>query len=121
MSRPPSERPERLLEADATALERRVLEAALRKKPSPAASARMARALGVTAGAVALAAASEGTAAAAKKVAVEATAAKATAAAGATAAWPWVSIGVRSTTMSGPAIARSERSGSRVTQGTTAP
>ena len=95
MSRPPSERPERLLEADATAFERRVLEAALRKKPSPAASARMARALGVTAGAVALAAASEGTAAAATtKVAADATAAKAAAGAGATAAWPWVSIGV---------------------------
>jgi hypothetical protein len=76
-----------LLEADATAFERRVLEAALQKRPSPASSARMATALGVSATAM-------GTAAATKALAAEAAASKATAAAGATAVWPWVSIGV---------------------------
>ena len=56
MSRPtgdrPEDQPERLLASDATDFERRVLEAALQKRPSPAASARMARALGVTAATV---------------------------------------------------------------------
>ena len=44
--------PERLLESDATDFERRVLDAALQKQPSSAASARMAKALGVTAATV---------------------------------------------------------------------
>ena len=48
MSRPPSDLPERLLTGDATDFERRVIDAALEKRPSAAASARMAKALGVT-------------------------------------------------------------------------
>ena len=47
MSRPPSDLPERLLTADATDFERRVIEAALSGSRRAAASARMARALGV--------------------------------------------------------------------------
>jgi len=47
MSRPPSDLPERLLATDATAFERQMLQAALMRKPSSAASARMAKALGV--------------------------------------------------------------------------
>ena len=55
MSRPKVDFPERLLERDATDFERRILAAALEKKPSPAASARMAKALGVTVATVATA------------------------------------------------------------------
>ena len=49
MNRPPADLPERLLAADATDFERRLLEAAAESRPSRLASARMARALGVTA------------------------------------------------------------------------
>jgi hypothetical protein len=84
--RPPGELPPRLLSADATDFERRVLEAARGSKPSAAASARMARALGVATGTIA-------TAAAAKTLAASAAASKATAASVA-AVWPWVSAGV---------------------------
>ena len=87
MSRAPTDLPERLLAADATDFERRVIEAALQKKPSPAAAARMASALGVTMS-------SAGTAAGAKTPAAEAAASKATVGAGASTAWPWVSLGV---------------------------
>ena len=87
MSRPPSDIPERLLTGDATDFERRVIDAALEKRPSAAASARMAKALGVTVTSI-------GTAAAAKALAADAAASKATAAAGASAVWPWVSVGV---------------------------
>jgi len=90
MSRPLGEAPapfERLLASDATDLERRVLEAARDSGPSAAASARMARALGVSAAAV-------GTAVAAKGLAADAVAVKATAVAGTTAVWPWISIAV---------------------------
>jgi hypothetical protein len=86
MSRPPVDLPERLLTADATDFERRVIEAALQKKPSRAASARMASALGVTMSI-------SGTTAAAKTVATNA-ASNATAGAGAATTWPWVSLGV---------------------------
>ncbi len=48
MSRPPTDLPERLLHADATDFERRLLNAARRKGPPPATSARVAQALGVT-------------------------------------------------------------------------
>ena len=87
MNRPMADLPERLLESDATAFERRVLGAALRKQPSPAASARMAKALGVTVAAV-------GTATAASTLAADAAATKATAAVATTSLWPWVSAGV---------------------------
>jgi hypothetical protein len=89
MNRPSADQPaqlERLLASDATDFERRMLEAALQKKPSSAASARMAKALGV-------AVATVGSATAATTVAAGATAAKGAAAAGATA-WPWVTVGV---------------------------
>ena len=86
MSRPPTDRPERLLTADATDFERRVIEAALQKKPSRAASARMASALGVT---MSLAGTTAGAKTAGSNVA-----SKATAGAGASTLWPWVSLGV---------------------------
>ena len=86
MSRPPTDLPERLLTADATDFERRVIEAALQKKPSRAASARMASALGVT---MSLAGTTAGA-----KMAGSNVASKATAGAGASTAWPWVSLGV---------------------------
>jgi hypothetical protein len=84
--RPLGDAPDRLLDGEATDFERRVLLAAREKGPPPASSARLAKALGLTAAGV-------GTAVAAKAVALESVAAKATSAAGATAA-PWVSIGV---------------------------
>ena len=87
MNRPVADQPERLLASDATNFERRALQAALQKGPSPAASARMAGALGLTATTV-------GTAAVAKTLAANAATSNATAAAGATTAWPWVSAGV---------------------------
>jgi hypothetical protein len=99
VSRPESDLPERLLEADATAFERRMLDAALRKKPSPDASARMARALGVT-----LTAAAAGTATTGAAVAANAAASKATAAAGGSALWPWVSAGVVGLVVAGAVV-----------------
>jgi len=87
MSQSPNELPERLLDAGATDFERRILETAAQKRPSPETSARMAQALGITATAL-------GTTAVATKLAAEAAAAKTTAAAGTTLVWPWVSIGV---------------------------
>jgi hypothetical protein len=47
MNRPPSDLPDRLLATDATEFERQMMEAALRRKASSAASARIARGLGV--------------------------------------------------------------------------
>jgi hypothetical protein len=99
VNRPESDLPERLLEADATAFERRLLDAALRKKPSPDASARMARALGVT-----LTAAAAGTATTAATVAANAAVSKATAAAGTSALWPWVSVGVVGLVVAGAVV-----------------
>jgi hypothetical protein len=87
MNRPMDDLPERLIESDATTFERRVLGAALQKKPSAAASARMAKALGVTVAAV-------GTATAASTLAADVAATKATAAVATTSLWPWVSAGV---------------------------
>ena len=72
MNRPMDDLPERLIESDATAFERRVLGAALQKQPSRAASARMAKALGVTVAAV-------GTATAATTLAADVAVTKATA------------------------------------------
>jgi len=100
MSRPLGEAPaafERLLASDATDLERRVLEAARDSGPSAAASARMARALGVSAAAV-------GTAVAAKGLAADAVAVKATAVAGTTAVWPWISIAVIGLAVAGAVV-----------------
>jgi hypothetical protein len=96
--------PERLLAGEATEFERRVLEAARRKQPSPAASARMARALGVTAG-VAAAATAEAAAAVGTKQAAAAATVKAATAAGATAVWPWVSAGVLGLVVAGAVVA----------------
>ena len=48
MSRDSTDLPERLIAGEATDFERRVIDSALEKRPSAAASARMARALGVT-------------------------------------------------------------------------
>ena len=81
MSGPPADKTERLLEGDATDFERRILEAALRQRPSRDSTARMAKALGVTAAAL-------GTATPTTTAAAGATAASAT------VVWPWVSAGV---------------------------
>jgi hypothetical protein len=86
MSRLPADQPDRLLSSDATDFERRMLEAALQKRPSSASSARMARAIGVSVAAVG--AATTGT-----TLAAGAGAANATATAG-SAIWPLVSVGV---------------------------
>jgi hypothetical protein len=75
MSRLPADPPERLLSSNATDFERRLLEAVAQKRPSPAASARMARALGVSLTAV-------GTTAAGATLASNAAAATTPAAAG---------------------------------------
>lgn len=108
MNRSPDDLPERLLAGgEATGFERRVLERALQKRPSSAASARMAKALGVTAGAV-VTATVEGTARAMPKAAVEAGASKATAAAGATT-WPWVTASVVGLALAGLVGARAWR------------
>ena len=96
MSRLPADQPERLLSSDATAFERRVLEAALQKQPSPAASARMARALGVGVAAI-------GTAASASTLAAGTAASNAPAAAGAVI-WPWVSVGVIGLVVAGAVV-----------------
>ena len=102
MSRPPADSPERLLASDATDFERRVLQAALRNGPSPAASARMARALGVTATAMGVAAATK-----------SAVAAKATVAAGTTTVWPWVSVGVLGLVVAGAVVGTRVRHAAR--------
>ena len=87
MSRLPTDLPERLLAADATDFERQVI-AALQKQPSPAASARMAKALGIAVTGVA-------TTFPSKAAAANAAASKATAGAAASSTvWPWVSLGV---------------------------
>jgi hypothetical protein len=86
MSRPPADESERLLSSNATAFERRLLEAALQKRPSRATSARMARALRVSVAAL-------GTAATSTTVAAGAAGSSTTAAAG-SVIWPWVSLGV---------------------------
>jgi hypothetical protein len=96
MNRPTADAPDRLLTADGTEFERRLLEAALQKKPSPAASARMAGALGVTATVTV-------TATAAKTMAAGAAASKVTVAAGSTL-WPWVSAGVLGLVVAGAVV-----------------
>ncbi|HXJ22212.1 MAG TPA: hypothetical protein VMT03_18470 [Polyangia bacterium] len=100
MSRGPTDLPERLLAGDATDFERRVLGAARDKGPSAAASARMARALGVTATSI-------GVATAAKTLAAGATATKATAAAATSTVWttwPWVSAAVFGLAVAGAVV-----------------
>jgi hypothetical protein len=96
VSRPPTDLPERLLETDATDFERRLLEAALRKGPPRATSARVAAALGVSVTAAAPVAAASTVAAG--------TAAKTTAAA-ATTVWPWISAGVLGLAVVGAVVA----------------
>ena len=118
MSRPLSDLPDRLIESDATAFERRVLESALRKQPPPAASARMAKALGVTVAAV-------GTATAASSFAATAAATKATAAVATTSLWPWVSAGVIGLVVAGAVVGtrvgRDAREPHRVSPAVTTP
>ena len=97
MSRPPADQPERILASDATDFERRVLGAAMQRKPSREASARMAKALGITAATI-------GTGAAITTVATNTAAAKATSAAGTTAASSWISIGVIGLVVAGAVI-----------------
>ncbi|HXU02345.1 MAG TPA: hypothetical protein VN903_15370 [Polyangia bacterium] len=98
MNRPdqPAANSDRLLASDATAFERRVLEAAQQQKPSAASSARMARALGVTV-------ATLGTATTATTLAAGAAATKA-AAAGATAVWSWITVGVVGLVVAGAVV-----------------
>jgi len=96
MTRPPADRPERLLSSNPSDFERRMLEAAMQQRPSPAASARMARALGVSVVAV-------GTAASTTTLAAGAAASKATVAAG-TIVWPWVSLGVLGLVVTGAVV-----------------
>jgi hypothetical protein len=98
MSRPFTDLPERMLAGDdATAFERRMLAAALENKPSTEASARMAKALGVTV------TTTVATLTAAKALAAEAAAVKVTAAASATM-WPWVSVGVLGLVVAGAVV-----------------
>jgi hypothetical protein len=96
MTRPPADRSERLLSSNPTDFERRVLEAAMQQRPSPAASARMARALGVSVAAA-------GAAASTTSLAAGAAASNATAAAG-TVVWPWVSLGVIGLVVTGAVV-----------------
>src|SRR5262245_2850504 len=110
MNRPPADPPPPLLGGDATDFERSVLEAALRKGPSPVASARMAKALGVT---VTAAAATGGAAAAAKTLAADAAASKAAVTTGATAVWPWVAGGVLGLVVTGAVVGTLAWRGSR--------
>lgn len=97
MNRPMDDLPERLIESDATAFERRVLGAALQKQPSRAASARMAKALGVTVAAV-------GTATAASTLAADVAVTKATATVATTSLWPWISAGVIGLVVAGAVV-----------------
>jgi len=97
MSRPTDDLPDRLLAGGATDFERRVLEIAREQRPSPAASARMAKALGLTTAVAA-------SAATAKTLAADAATAKATAAAGASTIWPWISAGVLGLVVAGAVV-----------------
>jgi hypothetical protein len=97
MSRPPTDLPERLLTGDGTDFERRMIDAVLEKRPSAAASARLAKALGVTVTVTGI-----GTAAASKALAANA-ASKAGAAAASTV-WPWVSLGVLGMVVAGAVV-----------------
>jgi hypothetical protein len=76
-----------------------MIDAALEKRPSAAASARMARALGVTVTTI-------GTAAASKALAATATGSKAstTVATSTSAVWPWVSVGVLGLAVAGAVV-----------------
>ena len=97
MSHSSMDPPERLLDGGATDFERRILEAAAGKGPSPETSARMAQALGVTATGI-------GAAAVATKLASDAAVAKMTTAAGTTVLWPWVSAGVLGLVIAGAVV-----------------
>jgi hypothetical protein len=95
MSRLSKDLPERLLSGEATDFERRVLDAGLEKRPTAAASARIAKALGVTVTTV-------GTAAAAKALAAQATSKAAVAATSTT--WPWISAGLVGLAVAGAVV-----------------
>jgi len=96
MNRPPADLPDRLLAADATDFERRLLQAATENRPSRTASARMAKALGVTA-------AFGVTTGAVKTLAAGAAISKA--AGGTTVIWPWISAGVVGVVVAGAVVA----------------
>ncbi len=99
MSRDPTDLPPRLIAGEATEFERRVIDSALERRPSAAASARMARALGVTVTTL-------GTAATAKALAAE-TASKASSGAVASTTstlWPWISAGVVGLAVAGAVV-----------------
>jgi len=116
VNRPPADLPERLLAADATDFERRLLRAAGENGPSRTASARMARALGVTA-AIGV------TTGAVKTLAAGAAVSKA--AAGTTVVWPWISAGVVGLVVAGAVVGTRVRHAPppppRVTRAVTAP
>src|SRR3954468_754309 len=96
MSRRPADQSERLLSSNASDFERRLLEAALQKRPSPAASARMARALGVSVVAA-------GAATTSASLAAGAAASNATTAA-TSVTWPWISAGVLGLVVAGAVV-----------------
>jgi hypothetical protein len=116
MSRDSTELPERLIAGGASDFERRVIDSALEKRPSAAASARMARALGVTVTAL-------GTAATARALAADATSKATSVAAASTAstAWPWLSIGVLGLVVAGVAVGVRARHGATAVAARTSP
>lgn len=97
MSSSSMDSPERLLNGGATDFERRLLEAAAGNRPSPETSARMARALGVTATDI-------GAVAVATKLTSDVAVVKTTAAAGTTVLWPWISAGVLGLVIAGAVV-----------------
>ena len=109
MSRRPTELPERLLAGDATDFERRLIDAALEKRPSAAASARIARALGVTVTGI-------GTAAAAKALAATRVTAEGSipVVASTSGVWTWVSVGVLGLGVAGAVVSARGRHTSRL-------
>jgi len=108
MSRGPTDVPERLLDGDATDFERRMIDAAIEQRPSAAASARMARALGFTVTTI-------GTAAASKPLAATAAGAKVptTLATSTSTVWPWISVGVLGLAVAGTVVGVRVRHASR--------
>lgn len=89
--------PERLLDGDPTALERRVLENALERGPSRELSLRMARALGVNVTTPAAPPAAAPTPVAAQGTAVKVATAPAL-------TWPWVAAGVLALSVAGVVV-----------------
>jgi hypothetical protein len=97
MSRSPSEPPDRLLATDATEFERRIIDAALMRRPPAAASARMAKVLGVAFTGVA-------TSFPAKALGADVVAPKAAAVASASTLTPWISVGLLGLAIGGAVV-----------------